>query len=387
MQAWLWDFGGQHVLHAMHEFFLTARALYVLVLNERDEVTGRDATYWLQLIRSYAGSAPVVVALNKSGGQSRGSVDRRSLEEKFGPILAWVPTECTEPDGWKSGIEELRREVIRTIDAMPEVRSRFPLKWFKIKQWLGAMQESFIDYREYAAHCADLGEADPAKQEELAAWLNDLGIALNYGRDPRLRDTTVLRPDWLSNGIYAILRANDSRHVKPLAPNGIVGLETLGDIYRAAEKLNMLVAADFPETKWPFLLRLMIRFQLGFPLDDTGYRQIVPALLPLEEPLNAIEPEGKDRVRLRYEFAVVPQPLMPRLLVHLFGLIGDIHWRHGTMLSYGCPGTGESVALAKVWMTGDERWVYATVAGPKELRDDLTAHTAQHTTGDHRWIQ
>ena len=38
----------------------------------------------------------------------------------------------------------------------------------------------------------------------------------------RLRDTTVLRPDWLANGIYAILRANDTRHEKPLAREGIV---------------------------------------------------------------------------------------------------------------------------------------------------------------------
>jgi internalin A len=64
VQARVWDFGGQHVL-AMHEFFLTARSLYLLVLGER------DAAYWLQLIRSYAGPAPVVVALNKSGGRAR----------------------------------------------------------------------------------------------------------------------------------------------------------------------------------------------------------------------------------------------------------------------------------------------------------------------------
>ena len=70
-----------------------------------------------------------------------------------------------------------------------------------------------------------VGESDPSKQEELAAWLHDLGIALNYGRDPRLRDTTVLRPDWLANAIY-VLRANDSRHEKPLAREGIVTPES-----------------------------------------------------------------------------------------------------------------------------------------------------------------
>ena len=221
VQARVWDFGGQHVLHAMHEFFLTARSLYLLVLGERDDMAERDAAYWLQLIRSYAGPAPVVVALNKSGGRAR-EMDRRTLEEKYGPILAWVPTECSEPDPGKSGIDALSVALTKATDGMEEVRRRFPAKWFEIKKWLGDMKDSYIDYDTYAARCAELGEPDPAKQEELAAWLHDLGVALNYGRDPRLRDTTVLRPDWLANGIYAILRANDPRHEKPLAPDGIV---------------------------------------------------------------------------------------------------------------------------------------------------------------------
>lgn len=33
-------------------------------------------------------------------------------------------------------------------------------------------------------------------------------IAINYARDPRLRNRTVLRPGWLADGIYALLRAN-----------------------------------------------------------------------------------------------------------------------------------------------------------------------------------
>ena len=100
-----------------------------------------------------------------------------------------------------------------------------------------------------------LGEPDPAKQEELAAWLHDLGVALNYGRDPRLRDTTVLRPDWLANGIYAILRANDTRHEKPLArAGGDHHAGQPGRIYSAAEKLEMLNAKDYPREKWAFVL-------------------------------------------------------------------------------------------------------------------------------------
>jgi internalin A len=245
LQARVWDFGGQHVLHAMHEFFLTARSLYLLVLGERDDMAERDASYWLQLIRSYAGPAPVVVALNKSGGRAR-EMDRRTLEEKCGPILAWVPTECSELDPTKSGIEALRGALTKATDGMEEVRRPFPAKWFEIKELLGNMKNSYIDYDTYTTRCTELGEPDPTKQEELAGWLHDLGVALNYGRDPRLRDTTVLRPDWLANGIYAVLRANDARHEKPLARDGIVTPESFGRIYGAAEKLGMLKAKDYP---------------------------------------------------------------------------------------------------------------------------------------------
>src|SRR5271166_6563639 len=365
VQARVWDFGGQHVLHAMHEFFLTARSLYLLVLGERDDMAERDAAYWLQLIRSYAGPAPVVVALNKSGGHAR-EMDRRTLEEKCGPILAWVPTECSEPDPRKSGIDALSLALTKATGGMEEVRRRFPAKWFEIKKWLAGMNDSYISYETYAERCAQLGESDPAKQEELAAWLHDLGVALNYGRDPRLRDTTVLRPDWLANGIYAILRANDARHEKPLARDAIITPESLGLIYSAAEKLEMLNAKDYPQEKWPFILRLMSLFQLSFPLDEDGQRQLVPALLPVEEPSAATEPDGAERVRLRYEFNVVPAPLVPRLLVRTFGLIKNaLHWRRGALLRYG-------PATAKVWATQDERWVYATISGSQEARDDLT---------------
>ena len=94
-------------------------------------------------------------------------------------------------------------------------------------------------------------------------------------------------------------------------------------------------------------------------------KQLVPALLSVEEPSAATEPDGAGRVRLRYEFNVVPAPLVPRLLVRTFGLIKNaLHWRRGALLSYG-------PARAKVWATQDERWVYATISGSPEARDDL----------------
>ena len=44
----IWDFGGQEIYHATHQFFLTKRSLYVLVADSRKEDT--DFFYWLNVV-------------------------------------------------------------------------------------------------------------------------------------------------------------------------------------------------------------------------------------------------------------------------------------------------------------------------------------------------
>ena len=43
----IWDFGGQEIMHSTHQFFLTQRSLYLLVLNGRQGHEDADADYWL----------------------------------------------------------------------------------------------------------------------------------------------------------------------------------------------------------------------------------------------------------------------------------------------------------------------------------------------------
>ena len=369
----VWDFGGQVVLHSMHEFFLTARSLYLLVLGERDDMLERDAAYWLQLIRSYAGNAPVVVALNKSAGRQR-QFDRATLEKNYGPILGWVATECSEKDLAKGGIVELEQQLIGALDGplMDSVHDVFPRKWFAIKGALEEMEESYLEYPEFVKKCADHQVNDPQSQAMLAARLHELGIAMNYGDDPRLRDTSVLKPNWLANGIYAVLRANDLDEKLPnelgkaLAPDGVVTADSMARIHRKARAWKMLSVADYPAEKREFLLRLMDLFHLSYPLDGEEKQHLVPSLLPLHPPSGADEPEATaERVRLRYEFQVVPFPLLPGFIARTFSLIPDrLHWRRGAVVVFG-----QSRGL--VWTTQDERYVFVTVVGPADDRDEL----------------
>ena len=59
-----WDFGGQEIMHATHQFFLSQRSVYVLVLDARKE---EAAEYWLKHIESFGGG----VARPGGGQQGR----------------------------------------------------------------------------------------------------------------------------------------------------------------------------------------------------------------------------------------------------------------------------------------------------------------------------
>ena len=55
--------------------------------SQRRDLAGRLS------VAPFATDHPVVVALNQSKGIPR-SLARAALERDYGPILAWVPTEC-----------------------------------------------------------------------------------------------------------------------------------------------------------------------------------------------------------------------------------------------------------------------------------------------------
>jgi hypothetical protein len=266
--------------------------------------------------------------------------------------------------GAEATIEALRMALTAAAAGMPEPKKLFPRKWMEIKKWLEGMKEPYLEYATYAQHCTELHEEDPRQQAALAAVMDELGVALNYARDPRLRDTTVLRPNWLANGIYALLRANILT-TKPLAPEGVLTEQQVGEILAVADQCKVLDAAEYPREKWPFLLRLMNLFQLSFPLDEEGQRFLVPTLLPADEPPGSGEPAGPDTVKLRYEFDVVPGPLVGRLLVRLFALIDRRKaWQRGARLRF-------DGAQARVWADLAETYVYATVEGGEGERGEL----------------
>jgi hypothetical protein len=91
-----WDFGGQVMAHATHQFFLRAHCLYVVVLDARVvNNANEDAEYWLEHVRAFGDNAPVMLVGNKID-QMAISIDVRSLKDKHPNVIDFYPLSCTE---------------------------------------------------------------------------------------------------------------------------------------------------------------------------------------------------------------------------------------------------------------------------------------------------
>ncbi|MEM9117049.1 MAG: COR domain-containing protein [Cyanobacteria bacterium P01_F01_bin.56] len=312
----VWDFGGQEIMHSTHQFFLTERSLYLLVLNGRQGHEDEDAEYWLELIESFGGDSPVIVVLNKIT-EHPFDVNRGALQQKFPNICAFIPTDCAA----EIGLDELQTNIKQETDRLEFLRTPFPASWLTIKNKLAGMQKNYISYETYRDLCQQDGEADTRAQDSLANCLHSLGIALNYKDDPRLRDTHVLNPHWVTNGIYTLLNAAE------LAA-------TQGEM--AADCLDRtLDIQQYPRERHGFLLELMRKFELCFRFADDDSRFLIPDLLDKQQPAAAAEFDLAECLNFRYAYPVLPEGLLPRFIVRTHVLSEhQLRWRTGVILHF-----------------------------------------------------
>jgi internalin A len=148
-----------------------------------------------------------------------------------------------------------------------------------------------------------------------------LGIALNYRDDMRLRETSVLKPEGVTQGIYRILNAPELSERR--------GELHLDDLKRILPKER------YPSEKVHFVVDLMRKFSLCFPFSDDMERYLVPELLGKEEPEEAAKFSPTDCLNFEYEYGVLPEGLIPRFIVRSHTLSrGQERWRSGVILAH-----------------------------------------------------
>jgi internalin A len=347
-------------MHGTHQFFLTERSLYVLVLAGREDREDEDAEYWLKMICAFGGDSPVIIVLNKIK-EHRFDLNEEALREKYPNIRAFVETDCK----LNRGIRKLRRVVTDEINRMDSIRAAFPSQWFEIKARLSDMPENFMPFERFREICCEHGEGRGKAQDELARFLHILGIALNYRDDPRLCETSVLNPKWVTTGIYKLLNDESIRRRRGLL--------------RVTDLARVLPETDYPVSMHGFLLDLMKKFELCFPLDDEGREHLIPELLGKKQPPLGEEFDMEKCLCFEYRYdSLLPEGLLPRFIVRAYTRIErDLRWRSGVVL-------GWKKARALIKADEADRQVLIRVHGTLDARRELLSLIRQHFDAIHR---
>ncbi len=342
----IWDFGGQEIMHSTHQFFLTERSLYLLVLNGRQGHEDMDAEYWLNLIKSFGGDSPVIIVLNKIN-EHPFDLNRRGLQEKFPSIRGFIKTDCED----NTGIDQLNDMILNETDRLEHLRDSFPAAWFDIKDEMTNMEENYITFDRYQTICEKKDIKDQKSQESLAFCLHSLGIALNYKDDPRLRDTHVLNPHWVTEGIYKLLNAENLEKQK-------------GELF-VKDLPTILDAEKYPTERHLFLFELMRKFELCFNFPDEMDHYLIPELLDKQQPEKASHFKPEDCLNFQYHYNILPEGLLPKFIVRTHVLSREQpRWRTGVILKF-------EGNLALVKADAHDNRISISISGPIKSRRRL----------------
>lgn len=341
----VWDLGGQEIYHATHQFFLTERTLYVLVLNSRQNESQNRLDYWLKTIRTLGNDAPILVVQNQHETNPH-ELNRKLLKEKYPTIQGFFQTSCY----LGTGIAELRQAIQATIVTMPHMLNEMPEAYFQVKDHLEQDKRDFISYVEYQEICRNKEVYNNESQKILAGILHDLGIILYFQDDFRLMNTIVLNPEWITYGIYKIIDYSSI----PAAKNAFLRLKTL-DIILPSDR--------YPKDQRRYIIEMMMKFELCFQLEGRD-EWLIPELLAPDEPQNA--GDFTHALHFEYHYDFLPSSVLSRFIVRTHHLRHTYFWHDGVVLEDGAN-------QARVRADIDENTIKIEVSGPPNTRRDLLA--------------
>ena len=329
IKAHFWDFGGQVMAHATHQFFLRERCLYVLVLNARSEINSTEqAEYWLEHVKSFGKDAPVMIVGNKADKAGL-NLDMSYLKGKYPGIVDYFPLSCTQArKERKDEFNRFHREFCRHLQAVGTHQMLFTPEQFGVLEDLRAMssQSAFLKRGDFTALCEKyhIATDGPKNRNQLLDLLDKLGVVIHFPQLPCL-DEYVLNPRWLTHGVYTLMYERKAM----LTEQDVI------DILRSKPiKDESGRELDYPPEKCRFIMDAMQEFKLCYPLPSNRKTLVIPELLATDQPQDIpFEKSGA----LVFEFAFrgfMPRNIMPELIVNRHEeIVEQIVWQRGALLS------------------------------------------------------
>lgn len=313
----IWDFGGQEIYHQTHQFFLTDRACYLLVADDRKENT--DHYYWLQSIQLLGKDSPIHLIQNERGDRTC-TLNTNQLRGEFETLRDTHRTNLKD----NRGLNALKLALQHEIEKLLPRGIPFPNKWLNVRHTLENDSRNYIDCTDYEATCRRHDITDKSEMATLSRFLHDLGIILHFQHDPILRHRLILKPNWGTAAVYKIL---DNDRIK-----AHLGQFTDTDL---AEIWSDRTYADMHHE----LLQLMKEFKVCYEIPNCKGHYIAPHLLNPDSPTYDWNPQNNLILRYRYNH-FMPKGLLTRFIVEQHRSIENVNdlknahvWKNGVIIT------------------------------------------------------
>ncbi len=345
----IWDFAGHTVTHAIHQFFLSERCLYLLVYNGRTEDTS-SLEYWLDHMKNYGGNSEAIILVNERDTHHY-EIPINRLKEQY--AIAGVYYLNIEKD--KQKFKKFRNDLSDYIANNPSWKyQEIPKSYYQVKEELEQLftknkvgeARELITRETFDTIAQKYGIED---SERLLKDLHALGISFWY-KGMEQYNTLILNPEWISDGVYQIINWVHNQKTHEIA---------LSDFKKVFAKDK----ERYPKDQYHFLFDLILNYELAYKIGK-GNKLIIPHLLKEDQPANLPTFEIGDSLMLKYkaDHALPPHTISRFIVKHSDQIRkqGNTYfvWRYGVILEDGKGNT----ALVREW----DRAIDVSVKGPSK---------------------
>src|SRR5262249_48895723 len=144
-----WDFGGQEVYRATHQFFYSRRALNIVVWHAREGQEQDQVEGWLRRIRLRAGRDACTIIVATHCADRLPELDYPQLKHAFPQMLVGSFEVDNRTGG---GLAQLRQEIGHQAARLPQMGLLISPRWVAARDEIldRAQTEPQINYEQFA---------------------------------------------------------------------------------------------------------------------------------------------------------------------------------------------------------------------------------------------
>jgi small GTP-binding protein len=359
MQLNTWDFGGQEIYHATHQFFLTNRSLFLVTWNARHGFEQGKLYYWLDSIQALAPESPILLVATHIDERDA-DLPLTQLRRKYPQIIG----QCEISSKTGKGIDTLRQAIAEAAAKLPLMGEIWPTTWLNAANAIRSLPEKdkYATPQQLWKFMGKYGVDDNTSQPVLAQWLHELGEILYFQNNEELNDIVILKPQWVTEYISKVLENEEV-------------INSFGIFTRAC--MDRLWQNLAPSMRDHFL-RLMERFDLSYRTLENKDISLVVERLPFDPPKyeqkwNQIKETGDcNEISMKFKLNTIPAGIPTWFIARQHRFTTRTHWRNGALFAYSpeqkhLAYTPEQEHLALVQAFPHERYLQLTVRGTNPL--------------------